>query len=104
MLLPAPFSPRSACTLARAGTELGLAKCDDAAIAFGQSVDGDEVHGNALYPDRERGLPAVNRGEVRSYPDHLVPAASAAVMSTHSGVIGSVRPGAWSGNAFTPTS
>ena len=34
---------------------------------------------------------------------HLVPLASAALISTQSGVMGRVRPGAASGNAFTPT-
>src|SRR6188508_1677282 len=77
--------------LAGAGGELGFAQRDNAAVAFRQACGGDEVH-RYLAPVT-RCLPADyppgGKGQERPY---LVPAASAAVISTQSGVIGNVRP------------
>ena len=91
--------------LAGTGGEFGFAQRDDAAIAFRQAGDGNEVHEVLCAWTATRCLPAmISPGGNSNPPDHFVPAASAAVISTQSGVIGSVRPGAWSGKAFTPTS
>ena len=101
VLLPAPFSPRSACTSPARASKRASREGGDAAETL------REAAGAGSGPSRSVLLAAARAGRRRGRQRRQLaatPAASSAVISTQSGVIGSVRPGGWSGKAFVPIS
>ena len=99
VLFPAPFSPSSACTSPERASEVRSAQGSYAAETL---RDGGSLKVHVAF-ESERRLADQWTGQA-PLSRRQEPAASCAVISIQSGLIGSVRPGERSGNAVWPIS